>query len=162
MIDGIDHEILNILQDNARTSNAEIARRVGMAPSAVLERVRKLERRGVIQGFEARIDPRSLQRSLTAFTLVRTEESVGTLATGESLKNIPGVLEVHYCAGQDSYLVKLRARDPEALAGMIREFGQIDTVRDTQTTVVLSTIKETFKLPLDTGPKTSGGKGHGR
>ncbi|MGE4553414.1 MAG: Lrp/AsnC family transcriptional regulator, partial [Desulfovibrionaceae bacterium] len=116
MIDRINRKILTILQANARTSNAEIARRVDMAPSAVLERIRKLERAGVIQGYEARINPKALDLGLTAFTLVRAEERVGATDTGEALATVPNVLEVHYCAGQDSYLVKVRAANAEGLA----------------------------------------------
>ena len=82
MIDEIDRRILMILQANARTSNADIARAVSMAPSAVLERVRKLERKGVITGYEARIDPSAVELDLTAFTFVKTEEPVGAIDTG--------------------------------------------------------------------------------
>ena len=85
MIDEIDRRILMILQDNARTSNADIARAVSMAPSAVLERVRKLERKGVITGYEARIDPSKVDLDLTAFTFVKTDEPVGAIDTGQQL-----------------------------------------------------------------------------
>ena len=88
MIDEIDRQILNILQQNARTPNAEIARQVGMAPSAVLERIRKLETRGVIRGYEARIDPEALGLNLLAFVFVRAEDGqeLARLATsGEML-----------------------------------------------------------------------------
>lgn len=149
MIDGIDLSILKILQANARTSNAEIARQVGMAPSAILERIRKLERKGVIQGYETRISPQALGKHLTAFTLVHTEEPVGSTETGEELARIPGVLEVHYVAGQDAYFVKSRTRDPEHLAMLLKQFGRIRTIRDTRTTIVLSTVKECMNIPLE-------------
>ena len=71
-IDDTDMRILRILQDNARISNADIARDVGMAPSATLERVRKLEERGLLKGYEARLDPVLLGRGLTVFVFVRT------------------------------------------------------------------------------------------
>jgi Lrp/AsnC family leucine-responsive transcriptional regulator len=148
MIDDIDISILKILQENARTSNAEVARQVGMAPSAILERIRKLERKGIIQQYETRISPQALGCHLTAFTLVRTEESVGSLSTGEELAKITGVLEVHYVAGEDSYLVKSRTMDPEHLAGLLKEFGRLKSVRDTRTTIVLTTVKETMNIPV--------------
>lgn len=153
MIDGIDLSILNILQANARTSNAEIARQVGMAPSAILERIRKLERKGIILGYETRISPQALGKHLTAFTLVRTEEPVGSTETGEELAKVPGVMEVHYVAGQDAYFVKSRTRDPENLAALLKQFGRIRTIRDTRTTVVLTTVKETMNIPLDSTPE---------
>ena len=76
MIDEIDRQILTILQQNARTSNAEIARQVDMAPSAVLERIRRLEARGVIQGYEARINPEALGLGLLAFVFVRSNDNL--------------------------------------------------------------------------------------
>ena len=80
MIDEIDRQILNILQQNARTSNAEIARQIDMAPSAVLERIRRLEAKGVIQGYEARINPEALGLGVLAFVFVR---STGLRRRGE-------------------------------------------------------------------------------
>src|SRR5688500_17163704 len=67
MIDGIDAKIVTILQSDGRTSNAEIARQVNLAASAVFERVRKLEERGVIRGYHAQVDPRAIGQSLLAF-----------------------------------------------------------------------------------------------
>lgn len=150
MIDIIDKQILMILQQNARTSNAEIARQVGMAASAVLERIRKMEEQGIILGYEARINPRALDLDLTAFIFVRTDEGVGTIQTAEILAEIPEVQEVHHITGQDCYLVKLRVKDTEALGILLREkIGQIKTVRSTSTTIVLGSSKETLKLIID-------------
>ena len=149
MIDDIDRKILKILQNNARTSNADIARTVGMAPSAILERIRKLERKNVILGYEARINPKALGLGLTAFTFVRTEESVGSTASGQMLGDIPEVQEVHHTAGQDCYLVKVRVEDAEALGRLLKRFGRIPEVRDTRTTIVLTTVKETACLSID-------------
>ncbi|HEV2106021.1 MAG TPA: Lrp/AsnC family transcriptional regulator [Candidatus Eisenbacteria bacterium] len=153
MLDDVDRQILDILQTDARTSNAEIARRVDMAPSAVLERVRRLEQRGVIRGYGAQLDPRALERSLLAFVLVRSDERTGEISTGEALAREPDVLEVHHVAGQDSYLVKVRVRDPESLGRMLRErFGAIASVRATQSTIALETLKEHWALPIGPAP----------
>jgi Lrp/AsnC family leucine-responsive transcriptional regulator len=164
MIDDIDRKILNILQDDARTPNVEIARRVGMAPSAVLERIRKLEERGVITAYTARIDPAAAQLGLLAFVFVRSNEGVRAQRTERALAGIPEVLEVHHIAGEDCFLVKVRAASPEALGRLLRDqFGGIPTVESTRTTIVLSTVKETTRLPTlghDTGPaRTTGRKG---
>lgn len=148
MIDGIDRNILTMLQENARTSNADIARAIGMAPSAVLERIRKLERRGVITGYEARIAPEAIGLGLTAFTFVKTEEPVGSMDTGAALAAIPGVMEVHYAAGTAAYLIKVRVADPKALAELLKLIGRLPTVRDTNSTVVLQTVKETGAMPI--------------
>jgi len=157
MLDVIDRRILTLLQDQGRISNAEIARQVEMAPSAVLERVRRLEERGIVRGYAARLDARSLDRPLLAFVLVRSDERTGDMGTGQALAEIPEVLEVHHVAGQDCYLVKVRVRDSEALGRLLRErFGAIPHVRSTQSTIVLETIKEGWTLPIEPAPERVG------
>ena len=149
MIDEMDRRILSLLQQDARLPNAEIARRVGMAPSATLERLRKLEERGVIQGYEVRVDPRKIGLGLTAFIFVKAQDKQGELDTGERLKQHPNVLEVHHIAGEDCYLVKLRAVDTEDLGRLLRsDFSTMPSVRSTRTTVVLGTLKESSRMPI--------------
>lgn len=157
MIDGIDRDILSIVQKDGRISNAEIARQVSLAPSAVLERIRKLEDRGVIRGYSASVDPKQVGFGLIAFVSVRTNECGD--GTDELLAAIPQVLEVHDVAGEDSYLLKVRASDPEDLARLLREkLKAIPSVVTTRTTVVLQTVKETTALPLDRCVPTERGK----
>lgn len=147
MIDGIDRDILQIIQQDGRISNADIARKVGLAPSAVLERLRKLEDRKVIRGYTAALDPKQVGFGLIAFVFVRTNECGD--GTDRLLADIPEVLEVHDVAGEDSYLLKVRAADPEDLAVLLREkLKAIPSVISTRTTVVLQTVKETSALPL--------------
>jgi Lrp/AsnC family leucine-responsive transcriptional regulator len=149
MINDLDRQILTILQGNARTSNAEIARKIGLAPSAVFERIRKLEERGVLQSYSARIDPRAVGLGLVAFTFVRSNDRPGGIQTAEKLAEIPEVLEVHHVAGEDCFLVKVRATDTEALGRLLRErLGKIGTITSTRTTIVLETVKETAELPI--------------
>jgi Lrp/AsnC family leucine-responsive transcriptional regulator len=150
MIDGMDRQILSIVRENARVSNVEIARKVGMAPSAVLERIRKLESKGVITGYEARLSPKALGLGLLAFVFVRADDRVGSEKAGVALAQIPEVLEVHHVAGEDCFLVKVRTADTESLGRLLREgFGAISTIRSTRTTIVMNTIKETAQLPLE-------------
>ena len=153
MLDDIDRKLLEILQADGRTTNVELARRVGMAPSAVFERVRRLEQRGVITGYAARVNPKAVDRPLLAYVLVRSDERIGTSSAGEALAKLPEVLEVHHVAGQDSYLVKVRVRDPEALGKLLRDrFGAIDSVRSTQSIIALDTFKDTWALTIDDPP----------
>jgi Lrp/AsnC family transcriptional regulator, leucine-responsive regulatory protein len=148
-IDEIDERILNALTKDARTSNAELARQIGMAPSAILERVRKLEERGVLEGYAPRINPRALGLRLLAFVFVRTDEGVGALTTASHLAKAAEVQEVHHVAGEDCLLVKLRARDTDDLSRILKEvFGPMKSIRSTRTTIVLETIKETSILPI--------------
>jgi Lrp/AsnC family leucine-responsive transcriptional regulator len=140
-------QILNIIQQDARISNAEIARQVGLAPSAVLERVRKLEERGVIRGYSAELDWAQVDFGLTAFVAVRTHECCSE--TDKFLAKIPEVLEVHDVAGEDSYLLKVRVKNTEHLSRLLRErLKNVPNVAGTKTTVVLQTIKETTVLPI--------------
>jgi Lrp/AsnC family leucine-responsive transcriptional regulator len=150
-MDSTDRKILNILQSDARTPNAELARQVGMAPSAVLERVRKLEERGVIRGYHARLDPKLLDHGLLAFVLVRTEEHAGYAASEEQLMDIPEVQEVHHVAGQDCFLLKVRVANTDALSVLLRDrIGALRGVRSTNTTIVLQTVKESAAIPVVT------------
>jgi Lrp/AsnC family leucine-responsive transcriptional regulator len=154
MIDEMDRRILSLLQQDARLPNAEIARRVGMAPSATLERLRKLEERGVIRGYEVRLDPRKLGLGLTAFIFVRAQgNKSGELDTGERLRQHPNVLEVHHIAGEDCYLVKVRAIDTEDLGRMLsKDISTIPNVVSTRTTIVLGTLKESTRMPVPEEP----------
>lgn len=149
MLDDIDKKILGFLQENARIPSSTIAKKIGMANSAVSERMRKLEERGVINGYEARLDVGALDMSLTAYIFVRTNETAARWETAEELAKIPQIQEVHNIAGEDCYLVKTRVRDTRALGKLLRdEIGRIGTVISTKTTIVLETFKETSHLPI--------------
>jgi Lrp/AsnC family leucine-responsive transcriptional regulator len=142
MIDAVDIKILSILREDARVAAAEVARRVGMAPSAVFERMRRLEERGIVKGYAPLIDPHTIGYGLLAFVAVSAREGPG-IGTGRALARITGVQEVHHIAGSDDYLVKIRAADTEALGRVLRdEFKAIPSIRSTRTTVVLETLKE--------------------
>ena len=148
-IDDIDVKILNIIQSNAKETQAEVARAVGLAPSAVMERVRKLEARGVIRGYFAALDPRALDQGLLAFVSVRSEERPGEDTIAQQLAKCEEVLEVHHVAGDDCHLIKVRARDAEHLGLLLRtRLGRIPGVRSTRTTIVLETVKETSRLHI--------------
>ena len=148
-VDPLDLRILELLQANARETQAEIARDVGLAPSAVMERVRKLEARGVIRGYSALVDPKALGLSLLAYVAVRSDEIDAEDHVAQALTQSPEVLEVHHVAGDDCYLIKVRARDAEHLGVLLRtRFARIPGVRSTRTTIVLETVKETPRLPI--------------
>jgi len=148
MFDDIDAKILTIVQKDARISNAEIARQVGMAPSAIFERIRKLEMQGIIRGYETRLNAEALGLKLLAFVFVRTNEA-HYADTEEILADIPGVQEVHHVAGEDCYLLKVRVESPQALGKLLRErIHTLDTVTSTRSTIVLQTVKETAELPI--------------
>nr|WP_320011920.1 Lrp/AsnC family transcriptional regulator [uncultured Desulfobulbus sp.] len=149
MLDDISLKILKILQEKARIPNVEVARQVEMAPSAVLERIRKLERQGVIDGYEVRLNPEQFDYRQVAFIKVQTKRVGDSPEVGAQLAAIAEVQEVHYVAGDDGYLVKLRVADTRELATIIREkIAVIEEVSATQTSTVLQTYKETARIPI--------------
>ena len=150
MLNELDVKILNLIQANARIAQADVARAVGLAPSAVLERLRKLEARGILRGYAAIVDPESVDLGQLAYVAVRTTGSVEvTDAAGQALASIPEVLEVHNVAGDDCYLLKLRARDAQHVGQLLRQVqSTVPGVTSTRTTIVLDTLKETPRLPL--------------
>ncbi|MEX1257004.1 MAG: Lrp/AsnC family transcriptional regulator [Gemmatimonadota bacterium] len=150
MIDATDRKILGLLQENARVPAAAIAREIGLAPSAVHYRIRKLEESGVIQGYETKIDPRSVGRALVAFVRVQTGEGARAPDLTQALAALSEVQEVHRVVGEDCFFVKVRVRDTTALAELLDSRLQTITgVASTRTTIVLTSAKETRTLPLD-------------
>ena len=149
ILDKTDHLILRLMQENARISNADLARELGMAPSGVLERVKKLEQKNVIQQYTARINPDALQQKLLAFIFMKAADGPGNNPTAQELAKIPEVQEVHHIAGDDCYLIKVRTYDSASLMQLMRNnFGKIPNIMSTRTTIVLETVKEQQQLVI--------------
>lgn len=163
MIDGTDRRILALLQENARIPAAEIARSIGLAPSAVHHRIRKLEESGVIQAYETRVDPRAVGRGLVSFVRVQTGEGAKAPDIIRALTGIPEVQEVHRVVGEDCFFVKVRVKDTHALAELLDErLQRIANVASTRTTIVLTTAKETRWLPMEEADMEEGVGGEER
>ena len=155
MIDETSLKILKILQEKARIPNVEVARQVGMAPSAVLERIRKLEKMGVIDGYEVRLNPERFGKSQVAFVHICTAGKSKESTLLKSLKAIAQIQEIHYVSGSDGYLLKVRETDTKALGRLVREqIASLSGVVSTQTTIVMNTYKETARIPIDDGMPT--------
>jgi Lrp/AsnC family leucine-responsive transcriptional regulator len=158
VIDDTDRDILRLLQENARTSNAEIARKIGLAPSAIFQRIRKLEEQGIIEGYTTRVCARAVGYGLVAFVMIQTGEHARLVDTASILTAIPEVQEVHRVVGEDCFFVKVRVRDTDALGHLLDEHIQrIPSVASTRTTIVLRTAKETTSLPLSSGSQLNMG-----
>jgi Lrp/AsnC family leucine-responsive transcriptional regulator len=148
MLDTIGLEILNILQKKARIPNIEVSRQVGLAPSAVLERIRKMEKQGIIDGYEVRLNPERFNRSQVAFVHIKTNPAMCD-QVGNQLSLIPEVQEVHFVSGNDCYLIKVRSADTTTLGQLLQEkITTIEGVLSTSTETVLTTVKETSQIPL--------------
>src|ERR1700712_3750593 len=142
-LDKVDLGILRLMQENARISNADIARDLNMAPSAVLERVKKLEQKQVILQYTTRLNPSALQQKLLAFVFIKANDGLGSVDTADKLAELPEVQEVHHVAGDDCYLVKVRTNDSASLVHLMRNnFSKIPNIISTRTTIVLETVKE--------------------
>ncbi|MDX1645856.1 MAG: Lrp/AsnC family transcriptional regulator [Longimicrobiales bacterium] len=152
MLDDIDRSILQLLKDDARIANAAIARAVGLAPSAVFQRIKKLEEQGVIRGYHAHLDPAAVDQGLLAFVAVQTGEGARAKQTASVLSRIDEVMEVHRVVGQDCFFLKVRVKDAEALGVLLDEkIQQLSPVASTRTTIVLSTAKEEMPGPVEIG-----------
>ncbi len=148
-LDQTDLSILKLMQDNARISNADIARELEMAPSAVLERVKKLEQKEIILQYTTRLNPLALHQNLLAFVFIKAADGLGCSDTANELSKIPEVQEVHHVAGDDCYLVKIRTADSAALMQLMRSsLSQIPNIISTRTTIVLETVKEQQQLVI--------------
>jgi Lrp/AsnC family transcriptional regulator, leucine-responsive regulatory protein len=153
-LDQIDNQILALLQADARTTQAQIAARVGLSQPAVAERVHKLEASGIIRGYTARIDPKQVGQEVRAFIGVSVDHPRYHESFAKRVRSLPEVLECHRVAGLDSYLLKVMTRNTESLDRLICDhIRRIPGVTRTHTTVVLSSIKEEALVPLpELGP----------
>lgn len=143
-LDEVDLQILRLMQDNARISNADLARELEMAPSAVLERVKKLEQKNVILRYNTAINPAAVNQKLLAFIFIKSKEGSSSDAKiAASLSKIPEVQEIHHIAGEDCFLVKVRTEDSASLMQLMRKsMKSIPDILSTKTTIVLETVKE--------------------
>lgn len=148
-LDALDLKILSQLMRQARMTWAELAAQLGLSAPAAADRVRKLEEKGVIQGYRTQIDPDSLGYDLTAFILVTLEhprDRDGFLAQIHAMAEIQ---ECHHIAGEGDYLLKVRCQGTRGLEQLItHHLKEISGVVQTRTTIVLSTVKETISLPI--------------
>jgi len=149
MLDQKDRIILKILQDNARTSNAEIARHMGMTASAIYERVKKLEKAGIVKAYEARLEPAVLGLNLLAIVLISLYDLTKMRDTGKVLAGFDKIQEIHYIAGKGSIIAKVRTSGTEDLEKLLDNMNLIDNVKNTESTIVLKTEKETSSLYVD-------------
>ena len=138
MLDERDLSILAILQGEGRATYARIARRAGLAPSSVHERVRKLEEAGIIRGYRADIDADAVGLFVTALVSVTPLDPKQPDDLPERVLEFPEVLDCHSVAGAENYILKVRTRTTSDLEDLLRRIREKADVQ-TRTTVVLST-----------------------
>ena len=142
-LDSRDRRILALVQRDAKMSQAEIAKHVGLSTAAVNERLKKLEHAGVIRRYTALVDPRAVGASVAAFVEVFVEHPRYEAALLERIMKLDEVMECHHITGEFSLLMKVRVRDIEALQQLLlHQLNGMEGVRQTRTIMVLSTVKE--------------------
>lgn len=151
-IDKIDRKILDILQENGRTSNAELARRINMSPPPTLERVKKLERNGIIENYVALTNPAKLGLNCFTYvevTLVRHGRE-GVERFMKSITALDEVMECHHITGGADFLLKVASRDiPDYENFVLHKLTALPEVQHLKTMVVLSTLKHETRMPTD-------------
>lgn len=148
-LDHVDLAILRLMQNNARISNVELAKKLELVPSAVLERVKKLEKKGVITQYNAQVNPVAVDLKLLAFISMKSIQSFSCTDTANELAKIKDVQEVHVIAGEDCFLVKVRTTDSASLMALLRDsFSKVPNITSVRTTIVLETVKEQQQLVI--------------
>ncbi len=150
-LDTVDKKILVALQANARISNVDLAKEINLSPSPCLERVKRLEKSGIIKGYHAILSPEHVNAALLVFveiTLDRTTNSVFSLFA-KQMKAIPEVLECHMVAGGFDYLLKLRFEDMKKYREFLgNQLASLPGISQTSTFMVMEEVKSSHQLTL--------------
>ena len=150
-LDRIDRNIVRLLQHNARMAHTELARRVGLSTTPCKERVRRLEREGVIQHYQAVLDPAALDRALVVFVQIRlnrTSQDIFEEFTAAAL-DLPEVQECYLVSGNFDYLIKARVADMNAYRDLLGEtLLTLPGVQESTSYVVMEQVKESLMLPV--------------
>ncbi|AKR56873.1 AsnC family transcriptional regulator [Youhaiella tibetensis] len=150
-LDRIDRRILAELQVDGRISNAELAQRVGLAPTSMSDRFRRLQKNGYIKGFSAQLDPQRLGFGLLVFVEVLLDKTTPDVFAkfAQSVRKAPEVLECHMVAGGFDYLIKTRLADMTAYRRFLGDvLLSFPGVRETRTYAVMEEVKNDGPLPL--------------
>jgi len=151
-MDKLDRNILRALQKDARVKNADLARQLGVAPSTMLERVRRLEERGYLNGFKAIVNPEKLGLDVQALISVSLgQHSTQTIRPFEqAVKSIPNIMTCYHVTGRFDYILQVVAKNLKELGLLVKEqIASLPGVGKTETFLVFSEIKNDNGYPLD-------------
>ena len=149
--DSIDRKIIQILQQEGRIANKELAERIGLTTTPTLERVRRLEREGVIKGYSARINKEAVGRGFSAFVQVTLKVHQLNLMEEftSAIGEIPEILACYHTTGDGDFLLHVVAKDTKDFEQLMR--NKLTTLPDVErlhTSIVLNTIKEQSPIPV--------------
>jgi Lrp/AsnC family leucine-responsive transcriptional regulator len=146
-LDDIDYRLIDLLQKDNRTPVAELGKTLGVAPSTLNDRIRRLIKLGVLSGFHAKVDPEKLGLDLLAFIFVGWSDPQTEPRFLEAMRAAPEVMEVHHVTGAWNYLMKVRLRTTRDLEGFFADVvKQVPGVTRTETLIALSSPKDTAYL----------------
>lgn len=155
-LDRIDRYILNELQQDGRISNVELSKRVGLSPTPCLERVRRLERQGYIEGYTAILNPHFLEASLLVFVEITLNRDTSEVFErfNQAVTSLEGIQECHLVSGDFDYLLKTRVADMSAYRCLLGEtLLRLPGVSDTRTYVVMEEVKQSSRLVIQVPPQ---------
>lgn len=138
-LDGVDLSIVAALQANARIPYADVARSVGLSAPSVADRVKRLEQLGVITGYHAAVAPKALGLGVVALVGIEQTDDGEQDLIAAALEDVPEVEDCWFVAGDQSFVLKVRVADVDALERSLGRLRKIHGVARTRTTVVLST-----------------------
>jgi Lrp/AsnC family transcriptional regulator, leucine-responsive regulatory protein len=150
-MDAIDRDILHQLQENGRISNLDLARAIGLSPTPTLRRVRELERRGVIRGYRAIVDPEAVQRSFQVLVWVDLVQGTREIieAFEAALLDIPDVIEAQRLFGEPDYLLRVAVRDADEYERLYtNRLAALPGVSKARSQIGMKTIKLGLTLPV--------------
>jgi Lrp/AsnC family leucine-responsive transcriptional regulator len=138
-MDAVDRQLIQALRENGRASYAELGRLVGLSGPSVTDRINRLETAGVITGYRATVDAPSLGLGVTALIGIQLTDATDHEDVATRLSDLSEVEDCWFIAGDDSFMLKVRSSDVDALEILIRRLSGTKGVSRTRTTVVLST-----------------------
>lgn len=138
-MDAVDRQLIQALRENGRASYAELGRLVGLSGPSVTDRINRLETAGVITGYRATVDAGSLGLGVTALIGIQLSDATDHEDVAGRLRDLTEIEDCWFIAGDDSYMLKVRASDVDALESLIRRLSGTKGVSRTRTTIVLST-----------------------
>lgn len=150
-LDDIDEKILQILQENGRITNADLAKRIELSPPSALQRVRRLERAGYIVGYTALLDPEKLGYPITVWAMMSLtlHQDQPVEKFRESVMLIPEVVECYNVSGEFDFLMKILVADIGAYEALMREkLSRLEGVRQLKSSFVLGVTKHTTHIPI--------------
>ena len=151
-LDRTDLKILDLLQKNGRLTMTELAHQVGLSATPCTERVRRLEREGVITGYHARVDPRALGRPLLVFVELKlaAKSNDAFERVKKELAFVPEVMECHLVSGDFDYLIKARISEMASYRKLLGStLLTLPHVRESKSYIVMEEVKETLALPIE-------------